>query len=630
MNKPVPAFALYVRDSARPLVLAAVEAAIGTLDGRAAGVAPTPAAWTLLGRVLAALVLRQRTPSSERARAAALQGLRLVDLALAESLQTAWQAGTPTQALRDELELIDVAYAEQLRTLRQAAAGSSGRGRQMLGRFPAFMRSEGRGKALATVAHALGRDLDEADRLLADIRDAHAISAAREERDLLQLASLLGLQRADFLLLSKLQAQGFFAAGGAANASSGADAYERAEQAYGRYNTDLRQAITRMSRIVLRGCATIPALLEGAMVLVNGDPRDPADAARDPEADARYPEQIIVHPDAGQPMGGFIHGLPLRYGTMEATGDGAEDGAEDGAGAGSDGGFTRREREGFIYLVENPVSDKQTTATPRHGRDRFRVSRGGFFHGPVAARLVGSGDRCVRPRITNLATHRGWGYAGTVPDGVELVFTTEGRAFLDGAEVTAQCCIYKGALFEGAVFDDTTPPQVFAQSVPAQSLNRNRPLPVPTPTAPLPTLRLLLGHSDWQFDVEEGAYNASDFDACVFALPSGEAARAPLPAAAQVQMLWREHEPFTARLLLPAPLQSLETALLGNSGLKALVRAGLERFRAAGIRLEVDWFEDTWVLDESVMRDHAAIAGLGVNFDSTLPANLAPPAVEPP
>lgn len=623
MNTPVPAFPLYVRSDAQTFVLGEVEAAIGTLDGRAAGLAPTAGTWALLGRVLAAWVLQQRTPSSERPRAAALQGLRIADLARAETLQTAWQAGVQKQALRDELELIGIGYAEQLRTLRQAAAGSSGRGRQMLSRFPAFMRSDmgkgGRGKALAVVAHTLGRDLDEADRLLATIRDAHAISAAREERDLLQMAALLGLQRADFLLLAKLHEQGFFAGGGAA----GSDAHDRAEQAYGRYTTDLRQAVTRMARIVLRGCATIPALLEGAMVLVNGDPRNPADAAgerSDPEADARYPEQILVHPDAGLVMGGFIHGLPLRYGTLEANGEGGE--------------LQRREREGFIYLVENPVSDKQTPQAARHGRDRFRISRGGFFHGPVAARWVGSGNRCVRPRITNLATNRGFGYSGNVPDGVELVFTTEGRAFLDGAEVTEQCFVSKGALFDGAVFNGTTAPQVWVQSVPAAALHRNRPLPVLTPTAPLPTLRLLLGTSDWQFDVEEGAFEASAFDDCVFALPADETARAALPPAAQVQLLWREHEPFTARLLLPAPLQSLEAALLSGTSLKALVRAGLERFRAAGIRLEVDWFDDTWVLDESVLRDHAAVAGLGVSFDSTIPLLLnttpAPSAVESP
>jgi hypothetical protein len=41
------------------------------------------------------------------------------------------------------------------------------------------MRADRRGKALGEPAHALGRDLDEADRLLLEIRDAHAIAAAK-------------------------------------------------------------------------------------------------------------------------------------------------------------------------------------------------------------------------------------------------------------------------------------------------------------------------------------------------------------------------------------------------------------------------------------------------------------------
>lgn len=599
----VPAFPLYVREAARPFVLQSVEAAIGTLDARAEGAPVSQDTLTLLGRTLAARVLRERTRSSERPRLAVLQGLRLEDLARAESLQAAWAGGVPTQALRDELELIDLAYTAQLRALRADAAGGSGRGRQMLSRFPAFMRAERRGKALGAVAHALGRDLDEADRLLARIRDAHALAAADEERDLLRLAAALGLQRADFLVLGKLHQRGFFGGGDAADA----DAYDRAAAAYGRYVTDLRQAIARCARILMRGTATIPALLEGAMVLINGDPRDPAAttaAPRDAEADARYPDHLIVHPDRALPQGGFIHGLPISYGVLETV----------------DGVLARRSRDGFVYLVENPVADHHSDDALRHGRDRLRVERGGFFHGPVAARFTGRGGRCVRPRLTNLSTHRGFGFRGNVPDGSQLVFTTDGRAYLDGAEVTDRCHVFKGSLSGSAAFDDRSAAHAFVVSVPARALDRNRPLPAIEPAAPLPTLRLLLGASDWQFDVEEGAYDASGFDGCVFALPADDSARAALPPSASVQLLWREHEPFTVRVLLPAALQGLEPDLLEGASLRTLVRAGLERFRAAGIRLEVDWFDDTWVLDESVLRDQAAQAGLGVSFDSTIPA----------
>lgn len=603
---PVPAYPLFVRAAAQERVLAAVEATLGRLDGRDEAAAPTPDAWALLARVLAAHTLRRDATSSDRPRLRALLGLRPEDDARAESLEAAWSGAVLAQALKDELELTGEAYGDYLRTLKVAAAGTSGRGGQILSRFPVFMRADRRGKVIGAIAHALGRDLDEADRLMGGIRDAHALGAAQEERDVLRLAAVLGLQRADFLILAKLAEKGFFAADDA----PGADAFERARGAYGRYLTDLKQAVGRFARIHLRGSGTVSALLEGAMVLVNGDPRDPAAGPaadrEDPERHPRYPENLIVHPDADLPRGGFIHGLPITFSAIvEADGD-----------------LDRDVKEGFVYLVENPIVDKASADGERRGRDRFRVKRGGFFAGPVAVRITGAGARTVHPRIVSLRTHRGLAYAGTVPDGQAFVFTTDGRAFLDGAEVTDRCCVFKGALFGESPFDGAAKPDVFPVAVPEGALDRDFPRPALAPPETLPSLRLLLGETDWQFDVEEGAFDASAYDGCVFALPADAAARSLLPPSARVQLAWREHEPFTARVLIPSSLQSLEPTLLDGASLRALVRAGLERFRAAGIRLEVDWFDDTWVLDESVIRDSAVEAGLGVNFDGTVPADL--------
>ena len=609
----VPAYPLFVRSEAATTVLAAVEAALGPLDGRLPASPPTRDAFMLLARVLAARVMRAVCTSSGRPRLRSLLALRPQDEALAESLEAAWENATLTQALMDELELIHEAYADYLRALKLAAAGASGRGRQILARFPDFMRAEGRGKALGSIAHTLGRDLDEADRLAAEIRDAHALSAAKEDRDVLKLAAALGLQRADFLILAKLKEKSFFAT----DDTPGADDFDRAAGAYRQYLIDLKQAVGRMARIALRGSGTIAALLEAAMVLVNGDPREPVagDSLRlgsgqaereDPEQNPTYPENLLTHPDRSLPRGGFIHGLPITFSSIEE----------------SDGDLDRVIKDGFVYLLENPIVDKASEHKARTGRDRFRVKRGGFFAGPVAARITGSANRTVHPRIVNLRTHRGFGFNGTVPDGGELVFATDGTAYLDGAEVTDRCYVYKGALFGVSPFDDSDKPDVFPVSVPERALERNFPRPATAPVTPLPTLRLLLGETDWQFDVEEGAFDASHFDGCVFALPADPVARAVLPPSAKVQLLWREHDPFAVRVLIPSGLQTLESLLLDGANLRTLVRAGLERFRAAGIRVEVDWFDDTWILDESVIRDHAAEAGLGVNFDSTIPADL--------
>jgi hypothetical protein len=600
VSAPVAAFPLFVRDLAQAFVLAQVEDAIGPLDDRAPGAPPTRDAFTLLGRVLAARVLRGVATSSQRPRLRSLLGLRPDDEGLAESLEQAWRTAVLPQALKDELELIALAYEDYLRALKLASAGSSGHGNPMLARLPAFMRADRRGKALGELVHALGHDLDEADRLLGRVRDAHALAVADEERDLLQLAAALGLQRADFLILDKLKDKGFFAA----DPAPGADAHDRAAQAYALYLADLRQAIARFARIMLRGCATLPALLEAAMVLVNGDPRSLAPAERDPEADPRYPEPLIVHPDRTLPRGGFIHGLPITFSMIEGEGEAMQ----------------RRLRDGFVYLVENPIVDRSSDDAERRGRDRCRVRRGGFFPGPVAARITGSGDRTVHPRLVSLRTHRGLQFDGTVPEGHQLVFTTDGQAFLDGVDVTGRCAVFKGALFGESVFDDPGKPHAFVRVVPPGALARNFPRPVPAPESPLPTLRLLLGDTDWQFDVEEGAFDGCAFDSCVFALPADDSARAALPPSAKVQLLWREHQPFTVRVLLPSSLQPFEAALLDGESLCTLVHAGLERFRAAGIRLEVDWFDETWVLDESVIRDSAVEAGLGVDFDGTVPA----------
>ena len=579
----VPAYPLFVRDAAQAFVLAEVESALGRLDGRSEGVPPTRDATALLGRVLAAHVLRAVSPSSERARLRTLLGLRPEDDALAESLDAAWMTTTQSQALKDELELIGEAYGDYLRSLKLAAAGTSGHGRQMLSRFPAFMRADRRGKALGEVAHALGRDLDEADRQLLEIRDAHAIAAAKEEGDVLKLACALGFQRADFLVLAKLKDKGFYATDDVA----GADAHDRAETAYRQYLTDLKQAVGRFARICLRGCGTVPALLEGAMVLLNGDPRGSRRqrSARGPGAGSGV-SRPHHRPSRCQAAARRLHPRPAHH-LQRDRGDGGRP-------------RPRRERGSFVYLIENPIVDQTSGNKERRGRDRFRVKRGGFFAGPVAARITGTGTRTVHPRIVNLCTHRGFGFDGVVPDGLELVFATDGRAFLDGAEITDRCHLYKGALFGESPFDAPPSPHVFPVSVPEHSLERNFPRPARTASAELPTLRLELvkpiGSSTSR---RERSTHPPSMAACLASRRRGGAERAPPSAKVRASVA-------RARAVHGAPAHSLgpqdagneaarrrEPAHAGSRGARALPRRGnpphgrLDR-RQVGARRERD------------------------------------------
>jgi len=464
----------------------------------------------------------------------------------------------------------------------------SGRPAKILSRFPAFMRADNRGKVLGEIAFALGADLDEAERLMARIQRAHRLSFAEEERDVLGLAALLGLQGADFVILRRFWEHGFIAA----QQPIPADAQSREEQAYTAYLAELKESVQRTVRLMREGCGTLWALLEGTAILLNADTLPLAGR--------------MQHPDKNSvPHGGFIHRTRIKYSVMK-----------DGKPA---------LQEGYIYLVENPLTDKSTEDSERRQRQTFHVERRGLFNVPTAVQVTGMAGRTVLPMIVNATNHQGVGFLDALQDGQKLVFATDGRAYLDGADATGRCYAFRGALADDTPFDGALHRHWFCEVIPAGALDRNFPRAALVPAAALKSPMLPLGGSDWRFSVQEGAYDASGFDLAVFALPDDPDELAALPASGKVQLLWRENEPFAATVLIPADLKSLEGALLDpGEDLLTLLRAGLEKFRAAGIRVNVDYFDDTWVLDESILKDMSADAGEGVDFEGTVFSELEP------
>ena len=49
-----------------------------------------------------------------------------------------------------------------------------------------------------------------------------------------------------------------------------------------------------------------------------------------------------------------------------------------------------------------------------------------------------------------------------------------------------------------------------------------------------------------------------------------------------------------------------------------MIRQGLERFRAAGIVLDVKYYDEEWILGHSMLHGSEALAGEGVHFDGTI------------
>ena len=447
----------------------------------------------------------------------------------------------------------------------------SARQTKILSRFPSFMRVEGPEKSVGVIAAGLGHDLDEAERLMTHIQRAHRLILAEEERDVFQLAALVGIQRADLLILQKFYEKGFYELDD-----------ENEEKAYAQYLGDLKESVQRIVRIMLQGCGTMWALVEGAAILINADTVGG-----------------LEHTDAGEPRGGFIHRSPIKYTVIENE--------------------NRVLKSSFIYLVENPLVDRMTEDTDRQQRQEFSATRVGFFNEPVSVQITGVQDRTVWPMVINQDTHEGVGFRGSLTDGQRLVFASDGRVYLDGAEVTDRGYYFRGALFDHTAYNSTALKDPFCSAKPAGSLDRNYPRHEIAPLEKLLVPILRLGESVWRFSVEAGAFDASGFDEAVFDTGGAPAQ----PVMGKVQLRWREHEPFSVALLIPADLKSLEVSMLEGQDLRKLVRAGLERFRAAGIKLTVDYFNENWVIGESILRSIEGTSGPGVDFDATIAGTSA-------
>jgi hypothetical protein len=379
----------------------------------------------------------------------------------------------------------------QTRSARQA---------KILSRFPSFMRAGEPEKSLGEIAGVLGYDLDEAERLMTRIQRAHRLMLAEEERDVWQLAALVGLQRADLLILRKSYEKRFFAL-----------KQETEEKAYAKYLSELKESVQRIVRIMLEGCGTIWALLEGASVLIDADTAG-----------------AVKHTDADEARGGFIHRVPVKYNVIENQ--------------------QRVPKSSFIYLVENPLVDRTTEDKERQQREHFNTKRMGFFNEAVAVQITGVADRTMWPMVINQDTHEGVGFRGSLTDGQRLVFAADGKAYLDGSEVTGRCYYFRGALSDHSSFGSKAPNDLFCVAKPAGSLDRNYPRPDIAPLEQLTVPILRLGESTWRFSVEEGAFDASGFDEAVFTTDD------PSPPMGKVQLLWREHDPFSVAVLIPADL----------------------------------------------------------------------------
>ncbi|MCA1654972.1 MAG: hypothetical protein LC635_00555 [Pseudonocardiaceae bacterium] len=286
-----------------------------------------------------------------------------------------------------------------------------------------------------------------------------------------------------------------------------------------------------------------------------------------------------------------------------------------------------------LGLEENPFHAADLEPVARRHAQRFRVLRGGLQDVDVTVRVRGIGTRTVRPMVVHVDTGRGLVYEGDVPDSAELQFRASGQVSLDGTEVTGSAWAFAGAVFASATEELRQRDFCFAgtaapEAAPAESEEPGSAAgPVARfvvttpladalePTAAFPhgaatvgPLRLPVGQSHWNSFVRVAHVGAGPtapavprtsagrYDASVFADAAG-----PLEPSLAVGFAWEEREPFAVRIVVPRRFAILDDE--PGTGLRQPLRLLLDRHRAAGVDLSVDYADPRWTLGTGVLRE---------------------------
>ena len=298
--------------------------------------------------------------------------------------------------------------------------------------------------------------------------------------------------------------------------------------------------------------------------------------------------------------------------------------------------------EWLLALEENPPRLADLGPSPFAHGARFSVMRQGFDPVPATVIVKGIGDRTMRPMVVNVDDGFGVVANFAVGDGATLRFERDGRVESDGTSVVRTCFTFRGAVFADVasdhpkdfLFDDEAVPPV--PEVPRPEGDRRGVFAVTQPPDdafdPAPSLphsdgllsAVQLGRRDTRFAVFVGAGTyaaelgpgvirtaapdpvAGYFDDSVF-LPDPPPDGAP---SFELGFEWDEREAYAARLWLPLEFQSLDRD--GEVPAREVTRGLLDRHRAAGVHLYVEYADPRWTLGTGVIRDVDTESALGV------------------
>jgi hypothetical protein len=502
----------------------------------------------------------------------------------------------------------------------------------ILGRFPRHLEADGPGKLFGAVVATLAGALDVQTDQVGRLRRAHRLGHADEHTDLLGLAALHGLREQDFATLElRLAAVRSLAAtladAGAAPAdvtaalkalttriglpedvfprfpAEGADpAPARARlaaalSALGHYDSELDLLRARIRAIVdlhRAGNGTVGALLGASAAQLDLELESVRHLASPYWHVARCRDRLRLRrpePPGARPPAT----IPLP--------------AVD-----------------LIALEENPPRAKKIEPIERKHTECFHVLRAGFDPVPATVVVLGEADRTVHPMVVNRDTGHGLAWHGTLGDGQVLRFQTDGSVLLDGSDASRQAWSFQGAVFADGAAPAVGRDFVYADAGGAGDSDRTARYPVTRPPDALDPAAvwphaadtfspeiLGVGETRCAFFVRVGHFGSLDGGSPAAAVPASAAAKfdgsvyafvtppEAVLAAGRVGFEWLEREAYAARVWIPQRFQALDVA--GQAPVRERVRMGLERHRAAGIHVYVEYASDLWTLGDGVLRD---------------------------
>jgi len=521
-----------------------------------------------------------------------------------------------------------------------------GRSSQILSRLPAHMEAGRTGKVLAMVVDALAQDLDVLAARLAAVRRSHRLGEADEIVDLLLIAASHGISAGELELLFMrfTRSRELAAALDKADTDSSRDA--AAEEL-----ANLWSLAPPHPRLPLYA----PGVPEGSPLDLQAAKTKLLDHVL---AALRYPRlaellrtrigricQVHAHGNGTVQalMAGAANALDLEMGSLVTSADRFWHAApvydrhrltRPAPTLDKDGQPTTEEvpeaisvAEELLGLEENPLWRATTDSTGRTHGELWPLTRRGFERALTQIRITGvEGGRSIGPMVVNRDEGHGVGFVGTVPPSETLIFTEEGRALLEGADMTSFAFAWQGACFAGTdldakldfVFDGPgrdpqKRPARFVITTPENALDRQAVYPHGDVSLPMP--QVAVGITRLAFFAQEAHFNtlagppespvvrlvtprngAARIEGSVFA-PEQDTAR---PVAAEVALSWLEHRAFCVRLLIPARFRRLEDDPEGTE-VRRRMKLAIERFRPVGIEVKVEFIDDRWVLGEGVL-----------------------------